>query len=78
MYTQVIFVCMYIYIQIIYILAISKALYFSLLDFVSLFRSSALSLNEKAKCMVTLILSYRNKLLFLQFSRSAMSDFATP
>ena len=77
-YTQVIFVCMYIYIQIIYILAISKALYFSLLDFVSLFRSSALSLNEKAKCMVTLILSYRNKLLFLQFSRSAMSDFATP
>ena len=59
---------MYVYIQITYILAISKAVYFSLLNFVLLFRPNALSLNEKAKCMVTLILSHRNKLLFFQFS----------
>ena len=53
-------------------------MYFSLLDFVSLFRPNALSLNKKAKCMVTLIWSYRNKLLFLQFSCSVMSNSLRP
>lgn len=53
--------CIYAHIQIIYTLAISKAIYFSLLNFVFLFRPSALSLNKKAKCKITLTLNYINK-----------------